>query len=217
MSMTEDGAAIARCQQGDIAGLEPLMQRHQVAALRLAYLLTGDRALAEDIVQESFLLALRGIERFHVDQPFAPWLYRIVTNLAKQHKRSATQRHEVSVATFDDEDLAFHQGKNAASSSNQHDPATQVERGEERAALHEALASLTMKQREAVVLRYYLGCDDQTMATILGCRPGTARQRLHEGLRALQTIIRQRYAWLLDEQSPSLHALLPEELRHGAE
>ena len=66
-----------------------------------------------------------------------------------------------------------------------------------------ALAGLTQKQREAVVLRYYFGCSDQELAAILGCHEGTARQRLHDGLAALRQIIAQRFAWLADT-TPSL-------------
>ena len=51
----DDAAAIRRCRSGDIRGLDALMARHQVQALRVAYLLTGDRMQAEDVVQDSFL------------------------------------------------------------------------------------------------------------------------------------------------------------------
>ncbi len=63
MRFDDDGEAIRRCQRGDIGGLEPLMARYQVAALRLAFLLVGEHAAAEDVVQDSFLLAFQGIAR----------------------------------------------------------------------------------------------------------------------------------------------------------
>ena len=93
----EDNDAIRRCQRGDISGLEMLIARYQVAATRLAYLLTGDRPLAEDLVQESFLKAYHAIGKFRPEQPFASWLHRIVTNAARQHYQSAQMRHEVSL------------------------------------------------------------------------------------------------------------------------
>src|SRR5262245_19325479 len=98
--------AIRRCQQGDIAGLGPLVACYQNPGVRLAYLLTGDHELADDIVQDSFLLAYRGIQRFRLGEPFAPWFYRIVTNTARQQRRYARHRREVSLSALSPEDVA---------------------------------------------------------------------------------------------------------------
>jgi RNA polymerase sigma-70 factor (ECF subfamily) len=199
----DDDEAIRRCQRGDIDGLESLIARYQVAAVRLAYLLIGERAAAEDIVQDSFLLAYQGIARFRPDGVFAPWFYRIVTNTARQRRRRAAIRREISVDWLPggDEDGSAPRMAVAAVPRDHDphvDPALHVERLEERQAVLRALTGLTQKQREAVVLRYYFGCSDRELATILGCHEGTARQRLHGGLAALRQIIAQRFAWLAD-------------------
>ncbi|HEY7834642.1 MAG TPA: sigma factor, partial [Ktedonobacterales bacterium] len=60
----------------------------QVTAVRVAFLLVQDRALAEDIVQDSFLLAYRASGRFRLGAPFAPWFYQIVLNAARQQQRA---------------------------------------------------------------------------------------------------------------------------------
>jgi RNA polymerase sigma-70 factor (ECF subfamily) len=201
--LDDDSEAIRRCQRGDIGGLEPLIARYQVAGLRLAYLLVGERAAAEDVVQDSFLLAYQGIARFRAGSAFAPWFYRIVTNTARQHQRRAATRREISVdwrPSGDEDGSAFRVAVAAAPRDRdpQVDPALHAERLEERADVLRALAELTQKQREAVVLRYYCGCSDHELAAILGCHEGTARQRLHGGLAALRQIIAQRFAWLGD-------------------
>jgi RNA polymerase sigma-70 factor (ECF subfamily) len=207
--LDDDSEAIRRCQQGDIGGLEPLIARYQVASLRLAYLLVGERAAAEDVVQDSFLFAYQGIARFHSGSAFAPWFFRIVTNTARQTHRRAASRREVTVnwQISSDEDTY-----NTASAGTvgvprdrdpQVDPALRAERQEERADVLRALGGLTQKQREAVVLRYYFGCSDQELATILGCREVTARQRLYGGLATLRQIISQRFAWLGADNTPS--------------
>jgi RNA polymerase sigma-70 factor, ECF subfamily len=195
--------AIRRCQQGDIAGLEPLILAYQTPGLRLAYLLTGDVALAEDITQDSFLLAWRGIRRFRLGESFAPWFYRIVTNCARQQRRSARYRREVSLEALTD---------NANDSSGAHpwpvadasrgwgaDPAARVERNETRTALLGALATLPYKQREAVTLRYLMGYTDQEIAELLGCRLGAAQQRLHAGRASLRLAIRRDHPWLIGD------------------
>jgi RNA polymerase sigma-70 factor (ECF subfamily) len=191
--------AIRRCQQGDIAGLELLVARYQVPGIRLAYLLTGDHELADDIVQDSFLLAYRGIGRFRLGEPFAPWFYRIVTNTARQQRRYARHRREVSLDAMSPEDEATQQLRATADSSHtdRADPAEHAEWAESRTALLAALAMLPHKQREAVVLRYYFGYPDRQIASILGCRLGTVQQRLHAGRASLQQAIRRRYPWLL--------------------
>jgi RNA polymerase sigma factor (sigma-70 family) len=202
----DDSEAIRRCQRGDISGLEPLIARYQVAALRLAYLLVGERAAAEDVVQDSFLLAYQGIARFRPGSAFAPWFYRIVTNTARQRRRRAAVRYEITVdwQSHDGEDTRAWQVAIAAlprDGDPQIDPTLYTEHMEERKDLLQALAALTQKQREAVVLRYYCGYSDQELASILGCRESTARQRLHSGIVALRQIIAQRFAWLADTTS----------------
>lgn len=179
-SIADDSAAIRRCQRGDIGGLEPLIARHQVAALRLAYLLLGERAAAEDVVQDSFLLAYQAIARFRTGSAFAPWFYRIVTNTARLRQRRPAIRHEISIdwRRYGDEDRgASPRGDVTAPPDRdpQVDPALHAERQEAREDVLRALARLTQKQREAVVLRYYIGCSDHELATILDCHEGTAR------------------------------------------
>lgn len=201
--------AIRCCQRGDMAGLEPLIERHQAQALRLAYLLAGDWALAEDITQDSFIRAFRSMRQFTQGRPFAPWLYRIVTNTARERLRSRRRLREVRLddhATTDEE-----RGGGAITDISERarmalvaaDPATQAEQAEEREAIFQALGALTQKQREAIILRYYLGYGDRECATIAGCREGAFRVRLHGGLQALKLVIRQRYPWLLPAASSS--------------
>lgn len=212
MSIDDDSAAIRRCQSGDIEGLESLMARHQLSALRLAYLLTGERTQAEDVVQDSFLQVFRSIGRFRPEHPFTPWLHGIVTHVAYQRMRRITRRREVSLSTLvrsEEYDAPSHQrtAHDTAAGTGQDatllgaDPAEHAERAERRSALFQALGTLTHKQREAVLLRYYVGCSDREMATILGCSAGTARQRLHAGRAALERVIREQFGWLLNETS----------------
>ncbi len=194
---------IRRCQQGDIASLGWLVTRYQTQGVRLAYLLTGDHELADDIVQDSFLLAYRGIRRFRLGESFAPWFFRIVTNTARQQLRYARHRREVSLDSLLPDDAADQQaGARADMTLNSRgDPAERAERAETRAALIAVLATLPHKQREAVVLRYYIGYSDQQIANILDCRLGTVQQRLHAGRASLQQAIRRRYPWLISSLS----------------
>jgi len=205
----DDAAAIHRCRSGDIRGLDALMMaRHQVQALRVAYLLTGDRMQAEDVVQDSFLQVFRTIKHFRPDHPFEAWLHGIVTHVARQRLRGTSRRREVSLnamspASSTHAPDALSVARRAAVEGS--DPVEAAELAERRRALLDALGALTQKQREAVVLHYYAGYSDREMARVLGCPSGTARQRVHAGLGALERIIRERYAWLPTE-TPSGNA-----------
>jgi RNA polymerase sigma-70 factor, ECF subfamily len=195
-----DADAIQRCQQGDISGLGDLAARYQVSAVRLAYLLTGDHELADDIAQDSFLQAYKGIKRFRLGEPFAPWFYRIVTNTARQQWRYARRRREVSLEGLTPGDPVERHVRSAAEDARV-GPAERAELAETRAALLDALATLPQKQREAVALRYYFGYNDQEIARILECRLGAVQQRRHAGRGSLQKVIRERYPWLLSAVS----------------
>jgi RNA polymerase sigma-70 factor, ECF subfamily len=199
--------------------LETLVERYQTHAVRIAYLLTGDRALAEDIAQDGFMQAYRNIQRFESGRPFEPWLTRIIANLACERLRSRRRLREVTLETaLAHADTSSHGVSDADVTRSPHtslvDPAARAEQMEERDAMLQALAALTHKQREAVILRYYLGYSDRECATIAGCREGAFRVRLHGALQALKRIIRQRYPWLAPTEAMSTDTL--EVTRHVA-
>src|SRR6185437_6557260 len=82
-------AAITALQHGDIGGLETLVRRHQLRALRAAYAITGDHMAAEDVVADAFLAAYERIAQFESGRLFAPWFFRIVANRAVDVLRKA--------------------------------------------------------------------------------------------------------------------------------
>src|SRR5262245_22041506 len=76
----DDQIAVSRLKQGDLNGLEILVNRYQVQAVHAAYLVLYDRGLAEDIAQTAFVKAAERIHQFDEERPFAPWFFRIVVN-----------------------------------------------------------------------------------------------------------------------------------------
>src|SRR5215207_5826874 len=90
----DDQNAISRIKQGDLNGLEFLVNRYQVRAVYAAYLVLYDRALAEDIVRTAFVKVAERVHQFEQERPFAPWFFRIVVNdalkLAKRQKRNVS-------------------------------------------------------------------------------------------------------------------------------
>ncbi len=85
-----DNEAIYRLKSGDIGGLEILVTRYQVRALRSAFLILHDEQLAEDVVQETFLRVYHKIGAFDVSRPFEPYLMRCVINASLNALQQST-------------------------------------------------------------------------------------------------------------------------------
>ena len=177
----EEHEAISRLQRGDIGGLEVLVRLHQLRAVRAAYLIVRDPALAEDVAQDAFLRAYSRIGQFDASRPFGPWFYRLVVNLAQ---RAAT--HSTRQAPFDSptpggaltlEDLLADSGPG---------PEALAEQTEQRERLWQALGRLTPAQRAAVVQRYYLGLSEAEMAAGGHLALGTVKWRLHAARQRLR-------------------------------
>jgi len=152
----EDQIAISRLKQGDLNGLEILVNRYQARAVHAAYLIVVDRPLAEDIVQTAFIKVAKSIHQFDDKRPFPPWFFRIVVNdalkLAKKQKRSVSLEEQLDEPTVR---LA------KWLSDPNPDPEAWVEQMETRQIILKAIQSLPPEQRSVIVMRYFL---DMSMA-----------------------------------------------------
>jgi RNA polymerase sigma-70 factor (ECF subfamily) len=153
----EELNAIAQLKRGDLKGLETLMGLYYVKAVRTSYLIVGDPALAEDVVQSTFLNAKERIDQFDSNRPFGPWFLRSVVNasikvcLEKKHLVSLDQESDWIEWTVDPNPT----------------PEEQILTEERRQAIQEAIERLAPNQRAAIVLRYYLGLEEGEIATEL--------------------------------------------------
>src|SRR5467141_2642418 len=82
-----DAQLVARFQGGDESAYDTLVLRHRAAVYRLAFRLVGRHAEADDVAQEAFLRAYRGLGRFRGEAAFGTWLTRIAVNLALNARR----------------------------------------------------------------------------------------------------------------------------------
>ena len=85
-----DNEAIAGCQDGDREAFRHLVDRYRDVLFGTAVLMTGNRAVAEEQVQEALLSAWRGIRGFRLGSPFKPWLLRILVNAVLSQQRRRT-------------------------------------------------------------------------------------------------------------------------------
>ncbi len=164
---------------GERAALAPLVERYHTPLLGYLYRLTGgNRALAEDLVQETFLALLRR-QGYQPNRPFRPWLYAVATNLARDHYRSAAVRHaaieadEVPPDTLD-------------SAPGPEELAVAAEEGR---AVARALCCLGDEYRVALLLRFYNGLSLHEIAATLDIPLGTVKSRLSVGGRRLRDLL----------------------------
>ena len=151
----------------DRGRLENLYAAHAPGAARLAYLLTGDRALAEDLVQDAFVRMFGRFRDLRHQEAFGAYLRKTVVNLAKSHfRRKGVERSY----------LERESGR----------PATPAEPTTGQEEMWDALKTLTPRQRAALVLRYYEDLTEAHTAEVLGCAVGTVKSLVSRGLGQLR-------------------------------
>jgi RNA polymerase sigma-70 factor (ECF subfamily) len=173
-------AAIERLRAGDIDALQVLVQLHQARAMRTAYLVTRDAALAQDIVQSAFLRAYERIGQLDPHRPFGPWFCTAVLRDAiKLVARRARQRSLDEDSTSDASQL-IDPGAG---------PEAIWERTETADEVWRALAHLTPEQRAAIVARYYVGLSEAETSRVLACATSTLKWRLHAARARLRVLL----------------------------
>ena len=160
----DERAHVRGAQRGSASDLEALFRIHWPRAHRAAYLVTHDAQAAEDIAQESFLAAIRALDRFDRRRPFGPWLHRIVVNRAIDWTRARRLRSEVELT------------ESLPAGDTEQPPAGDV---------LAALARLAPEQRGVIVLRYLLEFTPGEIAEALDLPRGTVNSRLRRGLDSL--------------------------------
>ena len=146
--------------------LETLYAAHAPDAARLAYLLTGDRALAEDLVQEAFVRMFGRFRDLRQPEAFGAYLRKTVVNLARSHFR----RKRVESTYLEKESRL----SGSAGGPTAHDE------------MWDALKALKPRQRAAIVLRYYEDLTEAQTADVLGCAVGTVKSLVSRGLDQLR-------------------------------
>lgn len=186
--MITDEQLALRLQRGDRGALNGLVERHYDPLLGYLYrMVGGDRALAEDLAQETFLRALRSIAQYRRDLRFKPWLYAIATNLARNHYNRADTRYTQSDA--DGEPDAPSEIERARFDMDALD-ADLLALDEVRQVLA-ALAALPVHQREVVALYYYQSLSLQEIADALHIPLGTVKSRLSLAVRRLREMMKE--------------------------
>lgn len=152
------------------AVIAAMFQEHGRALVRMARLFVDDRAAAEDLVQEAFIRLSRSLDRIQQPEKAAAYLRSIVLNLARDHNRRGlvSLRHRPPEPS--------------------HQPSTEetIELGDDQRRVVQALRSLPHRQRDVLVLRYYLELTPPEIAETLGISVNSVKTHQRRGMAALQ-------------------------------
>jgi len=175
----DEREAIEHMRRRDIRGLELLVRTHQVHAIRAAYLVTRELALAQDVVQTSFLRAYERIDQLDPARPFAPWFLKSVLHEAIKAVMRRDRNTSLDRLPYSQIDAA----------DSQPEPSEAWEQAETADEIWAALGTLTADQRAAIVARYFLGLNQAEMAAALRCTPTTVKWRLHVARTRLRLLL----------------------------
>lgn len=161
-----------RAMRGRTARVEELYDAHMPAAVRFAYLVSGDAELAQDLAHDAFLRVASRLGALRSPDAFRAYLRSAILNGYRSHRRSRQrERARLELASA---------GAAPAASLPDVDTADEIGR---------ALAALSPRRRAAIVLRYYEDMTERQTAEVLGCSVSAVKALVGRGLRQLRTTL----------------------------
>ena len=172
---------VRKSQFGDKAAFEQLVIRHQELVFSLAYKLTGNREMANDVAQEAFIRAGKAIEKFRGDSTFSTWIYRITVNTAWTLRKKAKKHNTLNI---DDtyEPIVIDEKK---------DPELVAINSDLSSVLINALDKIPIEQRIIVELKNIEGRSHKEIADYLDISVTAAKVRLHRAHQKLRQILEE--------------------------
>jgi len=172
---------VRKSQLGDKAAFEQLVIRHQDLVFSLAYKLTGNREMANDVAQEAFIRAWKAIEKFRGDSTFSTWIYRITVNTAWTLRKKDKKHNTLNI---DDtyEPIVIDEKK---------DPELVAINSDLSSVLINALDKIPIEQRIIVELKNIEGRSHKEIADYLDISVTAAKVRLHRAHQKLRQILEE--------------------------
>jgi RNA polymerase sigma-70 factor (ECF subfamily) len=184
LASVDEADLIERCRAHERAAHDELYHRFRRQVAANLYRVLGDRTDLDDLVQEVFVIAFRGLERFRGDARLSTWLYRICVNVALGKIRSRKRRPPpIGVA---DLDMAH---TDESMTERPETPQQSLERRRDREKVYAALEHLAPKKRIVLYLHEIEGLDLKEIAYLVDSNPVTVRTRLFYARREFYKII----------------------------
>lgn len=174
----DDAWIMQQVQLGQLSLFEELVLRYRSALIRVAASKLGDGALAEDVVQETFLAVFAARHSFDPRFAFRTWLWTILLNRCRKHLRRETYRRRETALPASVEENGF-----ATAVTSAEEPAlARLLAVEQQERLHALLEELPEPQADALRLRFFGGLKFQEIADAMECSLNGAKQRVRIGL-----------------------------------
>ncbi|MBW7476269.1 RNA polymerase sigma factor [Paenibacillus oenotherae] len=172
-----DEELLKELSRGHTSALETLVFRYHAAIRTYVYRMLQSRTLADDVTQESFVRVMTSIKQGRLPEKFKPWLYKIATNLCRDHWRKAYNREE----PMSDETL-----QQLSAPDN---VALIYEKQIDRERVIRALNELPDERKHLMILRFYQELKLEEIADILDIPLNTVKSRLYYGIKQLNRIL----------------------------
>ncbi|MFP2902854.1 RNA polymerase sigma factor [Corallococcus sp. 4LFB] len=184
---TSDEQLMLAFQAGDARAFEALVRKHRAPVFNFILRFVGQRARAEDVLQETWLKVVRSAREYEPKARFTTWLYTIARNLCvdstrKESYRQATSLEAPAAGADGDEGRPLGEGLPDAGAS----PERGAHNARLRPLLERALSGLPEEQREVFVLREYSGIPFKEIAEVTGVSENTVKSRMRYALEGLR-------------------------------
>lgn len=200
----EDSRLVRRFLGGESQAFDTLFLKYQDYVYRIVFGIVGNHDEARDITQEVFLQVHTSLSGFRQSSRFSTWLYRIASNRAVDHARSARRRRFFN---FDDlvgsRNIAADRGK---------EPAQIVERDMANSQVRDILQSCPLPHRQALALRYFSDLSIEEIAEVMHCSLTAAKVRLHRARNVFKVKFTAAYgtaaagSLVLEEETDAAHS-----------
>jgi len=180
MTAEGDDALMHRLQNGDRQAFAALIDRHKHKLINYLTVMTRNRDRSEELAQDAFLRLFQNRSSYEERGQFAPYLFRIATNLLRSEERKR-RRREILLQVFSSNG----NGHNGHSASQERD----LLQGELSGQLQKAMSELPLRYRSPLMLRELEGWSYRDIASAMRCREGTVKSRVHRGREKLKELM----------------------------
>jgi len=174
-----DEILVGRAKAGSESAFAELVRNYREKAVHIAWGITGDEQVAEDISQESFIKIYRSLKNFREESKFSTWFYRIVVNLAVDYQRRKKLRSYIPLMKI----------REPVEPRN---PALELKAGEFNRVVQNVLERLSAKQRAVFELKNFQGMALDEIARIMKCRTGTVKSHLFRAVEKMRKELQDR-------------------------
>lgn len=171
VTANDDQADVEKVLAGEVSAFEGIVRRWQGPLINLAYRFCHDRARAEELAQEAFLRAYRGLSQWRKDAAFSSWLFSLATNLYCSEMRRSERTLPLDEVNEPNDSRAWDGG---------------LEDENRDQAVRRAVLNLPAKYREVLILFYFHDMNIEAAARSLGLPEGTVKARLSRGREILR-------------------------------